>query len=201
MNAPGSGDPLAVALLPVLLHKLNNATQLVTGLNAVLAFEDGEGFLAERADDLGKTSRQVEDLGWLLAVLATSSGANLLLERREPRGVAIVLDLVSDALRRSGKTLVIPGPLPRLAPDALDGWQIPWAVGSLLWASASDLTEGAELGFEVTPPGRISARSTPAVRTLAQAIREHLPGASLEVAEDEWRLELPPGWFVFGAGA
>ena len=97
-----SGEPLGRALLPVVLHKLNNATQLLTGLNALLALEGGEVTLEARGDDLAAVSRTVDELGWLVAVVASGSGADLLLERREPRGLEIVSRYVAKAARRAG---------------------------------------------------------------------------------------------------
>ena len=92
-GASSAGDPLGAALLPVLLHRLGNAGQLLSALRSVLGLEGGERALHERADDLATTAREVEELGWALAALASASGADLLLARREPRGADILLDL------------------------------------------------------------------------------------------------------------
>ena len=45
-------DPCVQALMPVLLHELNNQTQLLTGLRAVLDMGGAEDLFAARADDL-----------------------------------------------------------------------------------------------------------------------------------------------------
>lgn len=204
-RAPGypapvaSPDPLTRALLPVLLHKLSNATQLLTGLNAALALEGGGELLAERSDDLAATSRGVEELGWVLAVLGSAGGANLLLARREPRGLAILVPLVVDAARRADAALAPPShALPALAPDALDGWQVPWALGSLLFAAAED-AGGATAGWSLDSDGgswRLTLEGGEGTAACARRVLEHLPGAELEGDGTSIVLRLPGPWLV-----
>ena len=62
-------DPLVQALLPVALHQLGNATQLLTGLNAMLGFEDGHQLLAARAGDFTRAGETIERVGWLMGGL------------------------------------------------------------------------------------------------------------------------------------
>src|SRR5262245_17233978 len=50
-------DPLARAMLPVLLHRVANATQHLNGLTALLAHDPGA--LAARGGDLAETSDRV----------------------------------------------------------------------------------------------------------------------------------------------
>ena len=51
MSAP---DPLTRALLPVLIHKLGNATQLLTGMNAMLALDGGHEHFDRHAQASGE---------------------------------------------------------------------------------------------------------------------------------------------------
>ncbi len=200
-----SSDPLAVALLPVLLHKLAGATQLLSGLNALLGIEGGEEFALTRSDDLGAASKTAHDLGWLMAVLASAGGANLLLERREPRGIEIVLDVLADALRRSGRELRGVGLAPpALAPGALDGWQVPWSVGTLLLSAANDLPPDEPLEWSLEPIDdggvRLTAKAGDAVARIAPLVTERLPGARLAVGEGRFALSLPGDWLAGDAG-
>lgn len=196
-----SSDPLAVALLPVLLHKLAGATQLLSGLNALLGVEGGEVFALTRSDDLGAASRTAHDLGWLMAVLASAGGTNLLLERREPRGIAIVLEVLADALRRKGRELHGVGLAPpALAPEVLDGWQVAWSFGALLLSAADDLAPGEPLewSLESTAEGgvRLSAPAGESVARISALVTERLPGARLSMEEGRFSLSLPAEWIA-----
>lgn len=137
--ASSPSDPVARVLLPVLLHEVNNATQLLVGLRAILELPGGEAMFNSRADDLGRTSHMMNDLGFALAVVATAGGANMLLARRDERSVRILWDLAKKALTRGGGLCIKDsGEPPLTSPAALDGWQLPWAVAALLIAASGD---------------------------------------------------------------
>jgi hypothetical protein len=137
--AASTSDPVARVLLPVLLHEVNNATQLLVGLRAILELPGGEAMFNSRADDLGRTSHMMDDLGFALAVVATAGGANMLLARRDDRSIRILWDLAKKALTRGGGVKIADsGEPPLTAPDALDGWQLAWAVAALLIAASGD---------------------------------------------------------------
>ncbi len=205
-DSADEGDPLGPALLPVLMHSLGGATQMLSSLNAVLALPDGRRWLDAKASDLGAVSREIEDLGWLLAVLASAAGADLLQARREERGLEIIVRAVRDALRRSGRDLAgAERSLPRLAPNVADGWQLPWSVGALLLASGSALgsESGAlEWGLEREPRAanvRLWAHCEPETSQLAcvvTRVRERLAAARFDRAERGWQLEFPATWLL-----
>ncbi len=137
--AASTSDPVARVLLPVLLHEVNNATQLLVGLRAILELPGGEAMFNSRADDLGRTSHMMDDLGFALAVVATAGGANMLLARRDERSVRILWDLAKKALTRGGGVKITDsGEPPLTAPSALDGWQLAWSVAALLIAASGD---------------------------------------------------------------
>lgn len=191
-------DPLAAALLPVLLHRLGNATQLLTGMNAMLGVEGGEELFARRAGDLAECSARVHELGWALAVLGSGVGADLLLERREPRGLAILIELVGDACRRSGAARVeAPRELPRLTPRALNGWELPWVVAALVQAAARE-ARGPRLEWDLTEAEdgswRLSVAGGPALGARAEELVGLLPGAGWSQAEGRGELRLPAEW-------
>ena len=137
--ASKTSDPVARVLLPVLLHEVNNATQLLVGLRAILELPGGEAMFNSRADDLGRTSHMMDDLGFALAVVATAGGANMLLARRDERSVRILWDLTKQALTRGGGvTITDLGEPPLIASAALGGWQLTWSVAALLIAASGD---------------------------------------------------------------
>jgi hypothetical protein len=188
------------------MHGLNNATQLLSALNALAGRDDDDGWLEKRSADLARTSREIEDLGYVLAVLAAASGADLFGERREPRGLELVLDALASALRLTGAGLApAPPSLPRLTTPVGEGWELPWAVGTLLWASATDLPPDAILpwSLERRPQGWILTATCPAGPSLAAAagrVHARLAGAGLESRTDGWSLSLPAAWLRPGEG-
>ncbi|MFT5051513.1 MAG: hypothetical protein ACI8QZ_002931 [Chlamydiales bacterium] len=194
---------LARHLLPTLLHGINNHTQFLTGLHAVLSLTGGGRVLHDRADDLAQTARDVEDAGWLLALVASGNGANLMLARREPRGLEIVAVCVDEALRR----VAAARPLacaerswPRVAPAALDGWQLPWCLGSLLLAAGLDAPDAESFDWALSPVGEGAQFVLPRsarVEQLVPLISELLDGAQVGVEGEQLKLGLPAGWLQF----
>jgi hypothetical protein len=196
---PHTRDPLAAALLPVLMHRLNNATQVLQALNAMLATDERQRVLETRCSDLASAGDAIDEVGWLLAVLASACGADLLLARRERDGLAGVLTAVRDALRRERRELARgPLALPALAPDAAQGWRVPWAIGTWIYSSAMTLPEGSALDWHVSRHDdgtevccRVAVHTPHAA--LEQRVREHLPAASFRRTRDEHALLLPCG--------
>lgn len=192
-------DPLARAMLPVLLHRVANATQHLNALTALLALDPGA--LGTRGGDLAGTSDLVDETGWLLALLASAHGARLLLARREGRGLRPLVTCVRECLRREGRDLRDPGaPLPDLAPDVGDGWQLPWAIGTWLYESGRSLPPRQSLAWSF----RTSAEGTRLVCTAARAelsplkarLAHQLPAAVLTLDGGGGTLLLPVGWLL-----
>ncbi len=208
MGEPANGREFAEAvdgaltavLMPVLLHKLSNATQLLSSLNALLSIEGGAELALSRTNDMARTSSQVEDLGWLLAALASASGADLLLERRERRGLAIFSKALQEALRRRGcELLVEPATLPDISREALDGWELPWVLCSLVLASAGPTSRAAPLvlHFEAgTGTGRaeFDLQGAEVPPQPAQRLLLRLPGAEFLARPNGWVLAVPARW-------
>ena len=193
-------DPLASALLPVLMHRMNNTTQLLSTLNSLVRCQGGLKWLEERAGDLAQASDLVDDLGYVLAVLASACGADLLLTRRVPRGVEIMIAVVADALRRDGRALS-PGDSsrPRQAPNVHGGWELPWAIGALLWRAGEDLESGGRLEWRLREEAErwiLSGDHTPrdSFADLAPLLSARLPETELEAREDGWSWRMPALW-------
>ena len=197
-SAPEIADPLARALLPVLLHRIANAAQLLSGLDALLPL--GPAVLEERSGDLASAGETVDDVGWLLALLASASGSRLLLERRNRGGLAPLLDGVRSCLRRDGRDLApADAPLPDLSPDVADGWQLPWAIASLLFLEGRGLAPKAALPWSLRPAGdswSVECDASPATDagpSLARLL-EDLPGARFHRAGGKASLAIPRAW-------
>ncbi len=120
---PWSSESVPRALLPVLIHEMNNGTQLLVGFRSLLDIPGGEALFGQKAGELADGSRKLEDLGFALAVLSTSSGANMLMARRERRGIQILWDLARRTLERSGEYGVhVQGVFSRGSSVGLDRW-------------------------------------------------------------------------------
>ena len=195
-SAPRAADPLAKAMLPVLLHRMGNAAQLLNGLDALLAVDPSA--LEARAGDLAAARDQVDDLGWLLALLASASGAHLLLDRRERAGLAPLVDAVRACLRREQRDLDAgPRSLPGLAPDVGDGWQLPWGLASFLYLSGASLPARASLRWSLDIDGGAWRLESAAEHGAAlDGVLQLLPGVKLRREGELTLLELPRTWLL-----
>lgn len=193
-------DPLTSGLLPVVIHQLNNATQLLANFQALLSLGGAEELLRSRSGDLADTAREVHQLGYVLAVIASSSGADLLLERREERGLAWIFDTVRDGLRRDGRDLAeSPTPLPLLAPQVGEGWELPWAFAALLYSAGQLVAAGERVEWALEPLADGWQMSLPGIRAtdldeLSNWICERLRGAERIGDSADFGLRFPAAW-------
>lgn len=143
-------ETLTRELLPTLLHELANATQLLTGLHALMTLPGGDELLATREEDLGRAAEETHRLGWLLGVLGAASGHDTLLSRREAEGLTWVRGLVEKACRKADHELG-PGPeaLPGLRGDLPDAWSCAWTFGAAL----ASQPKGGNWGLEEADGG------------------------------------------------
>ena len=194
-------DPLASGLLPALLHRLANTTQLLSGLNSLALLGMGEDLWRERASDVEAACEQAEELGYLLAVVGSGGGADLLGTRRSPQGLRWTVGLLREGLRRRGLDLgPDPEPWPLLASAAPEGWRLPWAVAELLWMASEGMAPDAVLSWSLEADGeahrlliRPDGASAPSKAWRAM-LEERLAAASLEILDDTWRLIIPGDW-------
>ena len=192
-------DPLPSVLLPVLIHELNNATQLLTSLNTLLGVPGGEKFLSERAGDMASVGDEVVDLGWLLAALASAAGDDMLMTRRHEHGLEIAANYVRKALRRNGRDTRLPeGALPRISNESGAGWEAAWAFGLFLFYTGGSQENAtawswrrdgsawlfeAEAALENADAARvllISKLDAATFECTERTVRLRLPGALLE---------------------
>lgn len=196
-------DELGAHLLPALIHRANNSTQLLSNLAVLARTGAGPGglsWLDQRASDLQEASRNVDQVGYLLAVLASASGSNLLLERRAARGLGWMIAAVGEALARAGRRVAPHSqPTPEQAADVARGWELPWAAGALLLRSGLSCDEGTALEWqwleEPTHWILVCACATPGtVSDLAPRISTLLPEAALDICPRGWSWRLPAAW-------
>jgi hypothetical protein len=194
-----SGDQLAAAMMPVVLHRLNNTTQLLTGLNALLALDRSQSLFERRAEDVAYAARVVDELGWVLAVLASASGADVLLERRRCDGLRPMLETVRDALRRDGSDLELPAALPGLEPEVGHGWELSWAFAAWLWTARR--TCAGDFSWSVRWEGDVcrvacSGGDRRALGELALTIGARLGESRFELDGGEPSFVVPARWLA-----
>lgn len=191
-------NEVAAAMLPPLLHRIQNTTQLLLALRSLIG-RSGAGSPQELGESLAEASRAADEQGWLIGLLARSMGTDLLLAREERDALRISLRLVSDWARQSRGQLELPTSWPRLALAAgaprsaelaLDTLELVWR--SLEPEQHSRLTfertaDAVRLELEAAGCGR--GASSFAKGSLARA------GARLETRDGAWTLTLPAAWF------
>lgn len=192
MTAPKtSSDPLVARLLPLVVHEVNNTTQLLVGLKAMLEIPGGDELFAARANDLAQSSTRMGDLGLAMAMLATAAGADMLMARRDPRSIEILWSLGIKAVARdTGSEVQVSGAPPRTRPDALDGWQVAWSAASLL-VICSGASDGSGWSWSWRADGSLVGRSDLQAGvdpSLLMPLRERTPGLELQLASEviEW---------------
>jgi hypothetical protein len=198
-----AGERLAAGLLPVLLHRIQNNTQLLVALRSVL--DVAPESLTERSGaDLSAAGDDAHEQGWLLGVLAGALGADLLLSREEPRGLEPMLRLVRDGLRREGRDIAWrAGEIPSLAVRGeLRSGRLCAAFAALAWEAARAIDDGAslELLFEAHGDAaavRGSGGGGPELEQCFAELAAILPGCALHRDGAAWRLELPVGALRF----
>jgi hypothetical protein len=127
--------------LPALLHRLNNVTQVLAGVNSLVRIT-GPAALVERADDLQHAGGALAQLGWLVGALARGMGTGIGSAREDERALEWLLDLLAEALRREGRELAGPGALPRAA-----------------FAESWELARALHAAAQAAPPGSVTAWS------------------------------------------
>lgn len=138
-------DPFVHGALPVLLHRLNNAAQILAGVNAILSIDPRAEVLGARAGDLAEIARDYSDSGWLLGVCAMALGEHDRFERRDARGLELATNLSIELARRGRRALAIEGEAPSLRATHGAGWECAWALGSWLHAAALAVPSGASV--------------------------------------------------------
>jgi len=142
-------DPLSRALVAVILHDIANTTQYLKVLNAMLS---ESGAPARVLDGLPETTNEVEDLGFVLGMVAFGAGADILHDRARRDGLDVLLAFVKRALRHEQRDLAANAtPLPRVRIDAPDrGRLATWASARFVFAAARGRSLSAQEAAELT---------------------------------------------------
>ena len=191
-------EELAAALLPVLLHRINNTTQLLLGVRAMV--DSGGGAVPARsASDLGVAAQEAHELGWLLGLLSGGLGADLLLARHESAGLAPLLRLVREGLRRQSRVLELrTEPLPLVGASG-SGALVCWTIALAVWNAAQRAAPGRALAVEFEHNGgrwfvRGDCGGDEGWLALASEVCARLGGAECSRDGEAWNLVLPGSW-------
>lgn len=195
-------NELAAALLPPLLHRIQNTTQLLLALRALIG-RAGAGSPEELGDSLAEASRAADEQGWLIGLLALSMGSDVLLAREERDALRITLRLAADWTRQSRGTLELPKVWPRLAlaAGAPRSAELALDVLELVWRSL-DPAQGSRLTVERAGDSvRLVLEAAACERAAATFAGSSLArrGAEIEVSASSWTLALPAAWFEAAA--
>lgn len=198
-----SSDEFARALVAVVLHDLANTTQYLTALSQLLALEPGAGSANSRVGGLASTALEVDEMGWILGLVANASGADLLLDRRRANGIAPLVELVRKCVRRAGGDLAVGRRAwPALATqDKTDAWRTPWACGQWLFAAGASAREVGTVEWELRAA---SARPmlvchvpvNPTIARCARELGETDPRLAFELGPNECSLLFAHGVFA-----
>jgi len=183
---------LARALVPVLLERIESTTARIARIEMrLIERREDDGADAE----LAREAHEAEALGWLLGWISGGLGAELLLERHEPRALELALDLVRCALERQGCRLVVQA-VPRITKAG--GWRLAWGVAGLAWrAGSGDGSGSVELEIACEQGrARIAAAGDPAaaVRARAGQLERELAGSQFLCGPVGWSWCFPGEW-------
>ena len=136
--------------------------------------------------------------GWILGVLAAAGGEDILLSRREPAGVALLVDRLRAVLAAEGVRLLPPAEPMSSVKIASGDWQIPWATANALFVACSE--SGSSVGqwtflrvgsqYVLRGYSEVGERFAEFAAELTRA----LPGTGFRSTRTEWLLnfETPP---------
>lgn len=200
-------EDLLAQVLPVVLGRMRRASTRLASVSARLQREsEGLGPAVCSGSHLEEVQSQSETLGWILGVLASAAGDDLLLARREPYGVALVADVVGEVLAAEGRALEPDASLfSDVAPRFEDGWRLPWTVGLLLRLAARTLPPGEPVRWNFER-GPIHAVLTfvgvhpEGAAPLLCDLEALLPGAETRVEEEGFGMAFPSEWFASTVG-
>jgi hypothetical protein len=187
----------------VLLHDLANTTQYLSTLSSLMS--DGPALNAGLLGGLSETTSEVDELGFVLGLVAHAAGADVLLERARRDGLDALLVFVKRALRSEKRDLRLDDATrSRVRIDTPDrGRDATWAAGRFVFAAGRSLPAGTTLEFEIDGTRDLArlvcrvARSAELERC-AREIEAQLPHFSFAFDNDTSTLVFPPGTLETG---
>ncbi|MBK7641834.1 MAG: hypothetical protein IPJ19_02080 [Planctomycetes bacterium] len=167
-----AADELAAALLPALLHKLNNVTQVIASVNSLARLTGCAAPLVQCASDLDLAGGELARLGWLVGALARGVGSGIGSPRHEERALEWLLDLLGETLRRDGWELAPGSEIPRVEPEF--GFESSWAIASWILACAHSGAQREPLAFALERAGTALVLRTSRAPQQAEGLRTRL---------------------------
>lgn len=198
-----ASEELLAEIVPVVVERMRSVSRRLEECSRKLTKDaDGVARGGRGFGELERVQEESEQLGWLMGVLASASGEDLLLARRERYGVALLVDLVGEVLGEEGRALdPLPTELPDLAPQLTDGWRLPWGVGLLFRLAAHSLPDGAPVRWEIALRGnraqlRFPEADPDGTAPLLVDLEGLLPGTEAHVDGAGFGMDIPANWFA-----
>lgn len=192
----------ARAVLPALLHDVNNTTQRLVAVRAVLDL--GVASLAgEAGEDLGWAATRSHEHGWLLGVIGAALGVDVAGERHAPGGLRAVLKLAAAGLAREERVCGFDAnevPLLARTQGAPSASALCVALGALVHeAGRQAAPRGAPLEILMQRSRdewelRGSSGASAAEQAYAE-LQSSLPATRWTADGDAWVLHMPASWF------
>ncbi len=200
-------EELLALVLPVVLERMRNASRRLQECSERLMRDPERITRGGRSfAELEEVQEESERLGWVMGVLASAAGDDLLLARRETYGLALIVDLVGEVLAHGGRALEpLATELPDVAPHLDDGWRLPWGVGVLFRRAACSLPDSAPLRWRLERRDEMLAVLFPGadpdgLAPLLADLEALLPGTEALVEEGGFGMAFPDNWFAVPAG-
>ena len=200
--AARASDKLGKAVLPHLLGRLDGTTECFRALARSLT-EDSHASLSEQLSlsRVEEAQGEAHRVGWFLGCLASASGTDLLIARREDNGLRLFCGLILDAL--AGEITLTPGSaeLPRIATGIGRGWELSFIAGFLFYAALKGERDSDGLAWSLERgPEQAFLRVHSMLRgedgVLLERLAGLLPGARASAGEECAELVFPDPWLA-----
>lgn len=208
MNSPAkeaasrAADKLGKAVLPHLLGQLDGTTESFRALARKLS-ADSDATLSDSAAlaHVEQAQGQAHRVGWFLGCLASASGTDLLIARREENGLRLFCGLVLDALANPAILSPAQSHLPRIATGIGRGWELSFIAGFLFYAALRGEFSKGQLRWSIEPRNdqsflRVESGLQSGDGDLLEQLTGVLPGARAQVSAESAEIRFPSAWLV-----
>ena len=200
--ASRAADKLGKAVLPHLLGRLDGTTESFRALARKLS-EDPDATLSDQIalSRVEEAQGEAHRVGWFLGCLASASGTDLLIARREDNGLRLFCGVILDAL--SDNTTISPAPvdLPRIATGIGRGWELSFLAGFLFYAGLNGEFAGDELCWTLERRNdqaflRVESVLRNEDAELLEELAGLLPGARANASVELAEIRFPDPWLA-----
>ena len=200
--ASRAADQLGRAVLPHLLGRLDGTTESFRVLTRKLT-ENPKATISDEAALSRVESAQGEAhrVGWFLGCLASASGTDLLIARREENGLRLFCGLVLEALGEGVRIEPDAEALPRTATGIGRGWELSFLTGFLFHAALAGQFPEGRLNWSIERHNenaflRVESALNKDDATLLEELAELLPGARASASVERAELRFPDAWLA-----